>query len=160
MSGLLKPNQELGFVRDTAELERQLVKGDGIQWPGDPDLYLAQGIVEETNYGRPTGKIVARRWEVWRHCEDGIERIIGHWRMEEFDRIIFDLARMRAESSGHEDVIDRIDAGNVKAEEKIWAPGRDKLAEMMEHMAKLHHDRNNPRNVFRGIPGQNPDKQL
>jgi hypothetical protein len=157
---LLLPNNDFGWVRaDAADLDRKLREGDGIHWSGDPDLDLRQGVVEETKSGRPTGKIVARRWEVWRHCEDGIDRMIGHWRMEEFDRILFDLAAMRAESPGHVDVIDSIDAKNEANDNAIWEPWRQAQGEMLEHMAKLYHDRNNPRNVFRGLPGRNPDKQ-
>lgn len=158
---LLTPNANFGWVRaDAADLDRKLREGDGIHWSGDPDLDLRQGVVEEMRSGRPTGKIVARRWEVWRHCEDGVDRLIGHWRMEEFDRILFDLAAMRAEAPGHVDVIDSIDAKNLAAEAAIWEPWRQAQGEMLEHMAKLYHDRNNPKNVFRGMPGRNKDKQL
>lgn len=157
---LLLPNSDFGWVRaDASDLDRKLREGDGIQWSGDPDLDLRQGVVEEMRSGRPTGKIVARRWEVWRHCEDGVDRIIGHWRMEEFDRILFDLARMRAEAPGHVDVVESIDKGNAATEAAIWQKGHDAYSEMMEHMLKLWHDRNNPKNVFRGMPGLNPEKQ-
>lgn len=159
--GLLLPNVDTGWLDSRAvEIDKQLRTGDGIQWSGDPTLYLAQGVVEETRGGRPTGKIVARRYEVWRHCEDGVERIIGHWRMEEIDRIIYDLARMRAEAPGHEDIIDTIEKHEVENEKRVWEPYRQSMGALMEHMAKLHHDRNNPKQVFRGMPGSNPDKQL
>jgi hypothetical protein len=161
MERLLRPHDDLGFLRgDAPDLDRKLREGDGVGWGGDPLLELRQGVVEEMRSGRLTGKIVARRWEVWRHMENGKEEMIGHWRMEEFDRILFDLAGMRVEAPNHVDVIDKIDAANDANMERIWAPGRAKLADMMEHMAKLNHDRNNPRNVFRGMPGRNPDKQM
>jgi len=157
---LLLPNNDFGWVRaDAADLDRKLREGDGIHWSGDPDLDLRQGVIEKTRSGRPTGEIVARRWEVWRHCEDGIDRMIGHWRMEEFDRILFDLARMRADSPGHEDVVDVIERKNDENEKRIWGQWRDKQGEMMEHLAKLYHDRTQPKNVFRGMPGRNPEKQ-
>jgi len=158
---MLLPNQDFGWIRaDAADLDRKLRTGDGIQWPGDPDLDLRQGVVEEVLWGRPTGKIVARRWEVWRHCEDGIDRIVGHWRLEEFDQIIFDLARMRAESAGHEDVIERIERADATVEKANTDKFRDNYGEMLEHMSKLWHDTHEGRNVFRGMPGRNPDKQL
>jgi hypothetical protein len=157
---ILTPSEDFGWLRgDAADLERKIQKGDGLGWPGDPDMTLAQGVVEEMKYGVPTGNIVARRWEVWRHCEDGIERIIGHWRMEEFDRIVFDLTRMRADSPGHVDVVDQIEKANAENEDRIWAPARDALGEMKEHAAKLWHDTHEPKNVFRGMPGLNPEKQ-
>lgn len=158
---ILTPNGDLGFLRgDAPELDRKLREGDGIHWTGDPDLELRQGIVEEMRSGRLTGKIVARRWEVWRYCEDGVERMIGHWRMEEFDRILLDLSTMRAEAPGHKFVDDAINEANAANEERVWQPYREKMFELKEHMGKLIHDRTQPKNVFRGMPGQNPDKQL
>jgi hypothetical protein len=88
------------------------------------------------------------------------QQLVTPNRNEEFDRIIFDLAHMRAEAPGHEDVIDQIERHEVENEERVWQPYREKQHEMMEHMIKLWHDRNNPKNVFRGMPGSNPDKQL
>jgi hypothetical protein len=158
---ILTPSDSFGWIRaDAADLDRKLREGDGIQWTGDPLLELRQGVVEKMSSGRPTGEIVARRWEVWRACEDGVDRMIGHWRMEEFDRILFDLARMRAESPSHVDVVDSIEAANVENEKRIWKPFRDSQGEMLEHAAKLWHDTNNPKNVFRQMPGRNKDKQL
>lgn len=158
---ILLPNNDMGWIRsDAADLDRKLREGDGIQWSGDPSLDLRQGVVEETRSGRPTGNIVARRWEVWRHCEDGIDRLVGHWRMEEFDRICYDLARMRAEAPGHEDVIDSIERKEKAKEAEASAKFRDSYGEMLEHLSKLWHDRNLGRNVFRGMPGRNPDKQM
>lgn len=158
---ILTPSDSFGWIRgDAADLDKKLRIGDGIHWTGDPDLDLRQGVVEKMVWGRPTGEIVARRWEIWRHCEDGIDRMIGHWRMEEFDRILFDLARMRAESPGHVDVVDSIEKGNNENEKRIWQPFRDSQGELLEHAAKLYHDTHGPRNVFRGMPGLNPEKQL
>jgi hypothetical protein len=158
---VLLPNSDFGWIRaDAKDLDLKLRTGDGIQWSGDPNLELRQGVVEEVKWGRPTGKIVARRWEVWRHCEDGIDRSIGHWRMEEFDRILFDLAKMQAGVRGHENVIDAIERDEV-AREKVQSDRfADSYGGMLEHMAKLWHDRNEGRNVFRGMPGQNPDRQM
>ncbi len=152
MSGVLHPHQELGWVRDTTDLVNQLHNGDGIHWPGDPDLSLHQGVISNRQ-----GKILARRWEVWRHCEDGQDRMIGHWRMEEYDRIIFDLARMRAESPGHVNVTDRIDAHNAEIEAANSRKFRDSMGEMLEHQAKLQHDLTEGRNVFRQMPGFKKD---
>lgn len=161
MPGIVLPDDATGWLDSRAvDVDKQLRAGDGIQWSGDPSLYLAQGVVEETRGGRPTGKIVARRYEVWRYCEDGMERMIGHWRMEEIDRIIFDMARMRAEAPGHEDVVDVIERHERENEERVWKPYRESQGEMMEHLVRLWHDRNNPRNTFRQMPGRNPDKQL
>lgn len=157
---ILTPTEGFGWLRgDAPDLDRKLRAGDGLAWAGDPDLDLRQGVVEEVRSGRPTGNIVARRWEVWRHCEDGLDRMVGHWRMEEFDRILFDLTRMRVDSPGHVDSVDHIEAHNVANEERLWAPGHEALANAHEHLAKLWFDRNHPKQKFRGIPGLNPEKQ-
>lgn len=158
---LLTPSDQFGWVRaDAADLAAKLRAGDMLGWPGDPDLDLRQGVVEEVKWGRPTGKIVARRWEVWRHCEDGVDRMIGNWRMEEFDRIIFDLTHMRAEAPKKEAAIDRIERLNDENEKAVWEPFRQSQGAMIEHYAKLYHDTHGPKNVFRGMPGLNPEKQL
>lgn len=157
---LLLPNSDFGWVRsDAADLDRKLRDGDGIHWSGDPNLELRQGVIEEVKWGRPTGKIVARRWEVWRHCEDGTDQQIGHWRMEEFEQILFDLSRMRAGAPGHENVIDVIEKHEAENDKRIWGQWRESQGAMLEHLSKLYHDTHEPKNVFRGMPGLNPEKQ-
>lgn len=159
---LLKPNTDLGWIRNTSELERQLVKGDGISWPGDPDLSLSQGVIQAQGTGWDdslkrivrNGDIVARRWEVWRHTESGEDVMLGYWRIEEYDQIIWDLARMRADAPGHVDVADRLDAADDAKQAVESAKFRDTYGAMFEHAARLEHDRNNPQVTFRGIPGR------
>lgn len=96
---------------------------------------------------------MARRYEVWRHCEDGQERRIAHWRMEERDRIIWDLARMRAEAPGHEDINDVLDRGNAAVEQANADAFRDSYGEMLDHAMRLAHDTTQPGHTFRGMPG-------
>ena len=140
---------EAGFLHSgTDDLARLLVIGDGMGWPGDPRLDLRIGVIKEKATGR-----IGRRYEVWRTNEDGTETRIGHWKIEEFDRILFDLTRMRMDSPGHVSAEAEIDAHNAAIEAKRSDEARDALGEMMEHAAKLHHDTTQPRNVFRGIPG-------
>lgn len=149
MTSPLTFNPEIGWLHSGAEeLDRQLRDGDGMGWPGDPRLSLSVGVLEH----RLT-RAVGRRYEVWRHNEDGTDTIIAHWRLEDFDRILFDLAKMRLDAPGHVDTQDEIDKHNAAIEADIDAKAKDSLGEMMEHAAKLHHDTNNPRNVFRQMPG-------
>lgn len=149
--GILTPQGETGWLHAGAELlDTQLRDGDGMGWPGDPRLDLRVGVVQATIQGkRRTG----RRYEVWRRNEDGTETIVGHWRLEEFDRILFDMMRARMDTPGFVPVEERIDAHNAEIEDRIDREAKDSLGEMMEHAAKLQHDTENPRNVFRGIPG-------
>lgn len=139
---------------DAADLEMKLKLGDGVLFAGDPDLELRMAIIERRKYGRPDG-IVARRYEVWRHCEDGQERMIGHWRLEEFGQILQDVALMSAAARGRAPgVEERIDKANAEVEKAQTDQFVDAVGETLEHALRLHHDTENPRNIFRGIPGQ------
>lgn len=161
-SALHVPDSDAGWSRaDAPELDRKLREGDGLGFPGDPALYLGQGVVTsrkrqqhpKTGAWLYPGDIIARRWEVWRHCEDGVDRIIGHWPEHDFDRIIFDLAPMRLDAPNRVSSEDAIDAHNAEIEDKNSREAKDVIGEATEHLAKLVHDRTQPRNVFRGIPG-------
>lgn len=144
------------------ETDRMLREGDGMGWPGDPALYLSMGTLtaNKTGYNKQcnkvvrAGDIIARRYEVWRHTEDGEDVLIGTWRLEEFDRILFDLAPLRLDSPGHVDTIDAIDEHNNKIIKENDDKYVDSMMQVLDHQLHLWHDLNNPRNVFRGIPGR------
>jgi hypothetical protein len=163
---LYRTHELVGYMHaDAPELDRKLRDGDGIFWTGDPRLYLAMGIVQANRrmwveelgrYVNP-GEVVARSYEVWRHGEDGREHLIGRWRVEEFDRILMDLAPMRLDSPGHKDTLDEIDKHNAKLEKAASDQMKEALAEGLEHQLKLWHDRTQPKNVFRGLPGLRKD---
>ncbi len=152
--GLLVNHPEAGFVHGEAEeLDRKLRQGDGVLWGGDSRLYLAVGVLEDRSVQPPR---IGRRYEVRREMEDGSDQLIGHWRLEEFDRILFDLAPMKAavdRPGSVPDVIERIDADNAKLEAEISTEIRDNLGGAMEHAAKLLHDTTEPGNVFRQVGG-------
>jgi hypothetical protein len=166
---LYKTSAEIGgFVHsDASALADKLVLGDGLGWPGDPRLELRMGIrcakrtMFDPNVRRTVqkGEVVARRYEVWRVNEDGSETPVGHWLLEEFDRILFDLTRMRSESPGHVDIGEAATATNDALEAAAGKAFAETTAEVKEYATKLIHDRNNPANTFRGIPGRNPEKQ-
>ena len=159
---LYRTHERTGYMHaDAPELDRKLREGDGIFWTGDPRLYLSMGIVtaerrvwvdELGRYAQP-GEVIARRYEVWRHGEDGRDHLIGTWRLEEFDRILMDLAPLRLDSPGHVDTIEAIDKHNEALERENSRKLKETLMEGLEHQIKLWHDLHNPKNVFRGIPG-------
>lgn len=166
MPGVLRPSADLDWVRaDAEDLDRKLREGDGILWAGDPDLELRQGVVQaqrrvqhpKTGAWLNRGDIIARRWEVWRHCEDGVDRKIGGWRMEEFDRILMDIAGMRLGAPNTTPVLDRIDAANAEMEAKASKLYRDAMGEALEHGAKLFHDTTFGPNTFRQVGGLRDD---
>lgn len=153
---------DAGFVQsEAAEVDRKLREGDGLGFPGDPRLSLGVGVLTapkrmyapEVKRVVNRGEVVARRYEVWRYCEDGEDRIIGSWPLENLQMILPELSKARLDSPGHEDATTRIDQANKELEDKASRQIKDSAGEMMEHALKLDHDRNNPRNVFRGIGG-------
>lgn len=115
-------------------------------------MWLGRGVVTDRR-----GREVARRLEVWRTCEDGQDRLIGHWHPGEQFRVLYDLTRMRAESPGHVEVTDVIDAANAEVEYQQSRRFQDAAGEALEHGARLFHDQNNPRNRFRQMPGRRKD---
>lgn len=166
MSGLFRTDLETGFVHaDADELDRKLREGDGLLWSGDPRLYLGMGILTapqsrwEEKLGRRVqkGDIVARRYEVWRHTEDGEDVLIGHWQLSEFDRILVDLAPMRLDSPGHVDALDEIDKHNAKLEKAAGDAFVANGVEAMAHALDVWHDTENPKHTFRGMPGSRDD---
>ena len=143
---LYLPNDATGYMHAGAvELDRKLKEGDGLIWAGDPDLDLHMGVVTE----RATGQIKARCYEVWRYCEDGQERMIGRWRLEEFDRILLDVSIMKAGATGRiTDAQTRIDAANAATEKDQQDKFVDKLGETLDHALRLEHDREEGLNRF------------
>lgn len=165
---LYKTNPDLGgFVHsDAAETDRKLREGDGILWQGDPKLELRMGILtaKVTGYHAQCkrnvrkGEVIARRYEVWRHTELGTDEMLGHWTLEEYDRILVDMAGMRLDSPGHVDTGSKVDANNDAVTDAAATEYAEHLGEMGEHLGKLYHDRTQPKNVFRQMPGTRDDE--
>lgn len=153
----------IGYIRsEDKELDRQLREGDGLVWSGDPSLELRYGIASAPRrMQHPTtgkwlnrGDMIAKRYEVWTHTPDGEDEPIGHWTIEEFDRILFDIAGMKAGFEGKRpDVIERIDLANAKVEKAQVDQFRDRYGEMYDHAARLAHDISNPQTTFRQMGG-------
>lgn len=156
-SRLLRPNVAAGFIEAAAEgIDRMLREGDILMWPGDPDLSLNMGYVQMEKrawvpqLGRYAnkGEVITRRYEVWRHCEDGVDRIIGTWNPDHIDRIIPDLARMRLGSPGHVDTIKAIDDHNDALREANSRETREVMAEVKEYATKLVVEREEGKSFF------------
>lgn len=124
------------------DLDRRLRQPDGMGWPGDPDLWLGIGVLSQG------GRQVGHRIEVWRHCEDGLDRMIGSWHPKEQHQVIYDLTRMRPDSPGFEpatDRLDREDAERARKSDEEWAENMDAL---LAHAKAIHRERHNPRDKF------------
>lgn len=160
--GLLTPSNDLGYLHgDAPELDRKLREGDGLAWQGDPALWLQVGVLTakrpgfDENLKRHVnrGDIVARRYEVWRHTEQGEDVMIGHWKIEEFDKILFDLVSMDPRSRGHVPVEERLLKAEAAKEKEESDKFRDAIGPMLEHQMLLAHDTANPKTKFRQVGG-------
>lgn len=161
--------RDVGYVRaDDKELDRKLREGDGVGWSGDPRLELRYGVLtapkrmQHPATGRwlNRGDLVAKRYEVWDAVD---EQMIGHWTVEEFDRILFDVSRMKAGAMGRIDGVEaRIDKHNAKMDKDANDRFRDAYGSFAEHYLQLWHDRNNPKKTFRQVGGsdERPDRNL
>lgn len=138
---LLTPNGAV--APEWQDLARKLNEGDGIQWTGDPRLWLGIGVLKNTVTGKE-----GRRLEVWRDNEDGTTALVGHWLPAEQIRVCYDLARMRVEAPGHVDVITRIDAHNDAKEKADTQTYLDTMGPAYEHAARLFHERTEGKNRF------------
>ena len=101
----------------------------------------------------PKGAVVAQRLEVWRTTENHGYQRIGTWHPDEAPFIIKHLVQMDPSRPRHESVLDRIDKHNAMIEEAAAQAYVDVAMEAHEHLARIGHDLNEPRNIFRGMPG-------
>jgi hypothetical protein len=96
----------------------------------DPDLEVRIGVIADEG-----GREVDRRFEVWRHCEDGQDRRIGSWRSDEVSSIVADVAVMRAGATGRTgSAVDRIEAHNARTEAAKAAWEEEVLAAIQDHL--------------------------
>lgn len=129
------------------ELATKLTNGDGLGWPGDPNLFLEIGVLVQRN--RATGQErVGRQLQVWRHNEDGSKTMVGHWRPDEQMKVCFDLAQMRVDAPGHIPVEKKIDDANAAKEKDLSTQAQESMIQTLDHALRLHHDRTQPRNTF------------
>lgn len=166
--GLMINRRDVGYIRaDDKQLDRKLREGDGILWRGDPDLELRYGVLtapkrmQHPATGRwlNRGDLVAKRYEVWAVTPDGAEEMLGFWRIEEFDRILYDVVNMKAGFEGRMPTAeDRIDARNAQLEREQQSAFQDAYGQLLDHYYRLWHDRNNPKTTFRQVGGTRDEK--
>lgn len=151
-----------GFVHaEAGELARKLQQGDGILWAGDPRLELGMGTLEAPAsmwyppFGRRVkkGEVLARCYIVMRNNEDGTTTPVGQWRLEDFDRILMDIAPLRLDSPGHVDTLAAIDAHNDALEKERDATAVGVMMEDNEHRMKLWADTTQGKTMFRQVGG-------
>lgn len=136
-------------------------------WRGDPRLSLHVAVISagKSGYSSKVGRYVtagqalAYRYEVWRHLEDGTDERIITCGMDELHTLLPKLCKMDPRSPGFEDTFEAAVKANDAEHKRRGDAIKEAHGEMTEHLFKLWHDRNNPKTTFRGLPGQNPDKQ-
>lgn len=156
-----------GYVRsEDAELDRQLREGDGLVWKGDPSLSLAYGLLlapkrmQHPVTGRwlNRGDLIAKRYEVYTHTPDGEDTLLSHWKMDEFGRILFDIAGMKAGFEGRAPTAEeRIDKNNAAVEKASTDQFRDHYAAMYEHAHSIIQEKLVGKMTHRQVGGTNED---
>jgi len=147
---LFVPRARGDFVlHDEDRIRRELQDGNpSVGWPGDRRLMLVQKVIRLRSPGG--GHRTGRRWEVWRACEDGQDRFIGSWPLDQSHRIIPDLAKMRAErpGGGADERLAEIDRHNQALEADRQRQAEEAWLQMLEHMAWAEARLSGPRTVF------------
>lgn len=124
-------------------LADKLVQGDGIiGWKGDPRLSLFCGVLAapKTGYSKRAGRyvregeVLARRWEVWRHNEDGTDARLISRPLEKLHEIIPELCVMDPRNPGHTGTMDRIEQHNDKIDAEREYDIGQAVGEMTEHL--------------------------
>lgn len=142
------PHPTLGYVpSDLEQLERDLQVADDL-------LFVQVGIIKHPVLGE------GRRIEVWRACEDGRNRMVAHFRMEERGKVAAEVAALRVESPGHVDTLTKVEAANEATDKARADAFVDAAMTPMDHLARLQHDRNNPNVTFRQVGGMRDEKKV
>lgn len=142
---------------EAQQLSEWLVKGKPeLGWRGDPRLSLHIGILTAKTHGRShktgrfhrAGDVVAYRYEVWRHNEDGTDTELFHREAKDWHQIIPKLVGLDPRTPGHVDTATEIETNNAKIEKDKTTAYREAHGEMAEHLWKLVADRQNGRSTF------------
>lgn len=147
-------------------VDRELREGFApLGWRGDPRLSLHVGVLTAKEGGTRDGRwysrgdVVAMRVEVHRHNEDGTDTPILQRPMDRWHEIIPELVKIDPASPMFKNTMDVIEKHNDAIDRERGRAIAEARGEMTEHLWKLVSDRQNGRSTFRGLPGQNPEKQ-
>src|ERR1051326_5753583 len=123
MAGLQVPyttpgGHQMLISNDHLDIARRLQQGDPTcAWPGDPRMFVV------FNYDR-------ERYEVWRRCEDNVDRIISSWVPREFDARV--IVHTSQNDTRLHDVLERVDKHN----EQLQRSRERELKQIEEELAK------------------------
>lgn len=134
-------------------------------WRGDPRLSLRIGIVKAASAGvyhgksRRQGDVIARRYEIWRHNEDGTDTNILYRKFSEFDTIIKDLIKLDPRTPGFVDSMTRTLQANEREHKASATAIGEAKGEAIEHLWSIVQRERHGRLTHRGIPGRDPNRQ-
>jgi hypothetical protein len=136
-------------------------------WRGDPRLFLGIGVVTASKHGTDPhtgnfyrkGDVVAHAYQVWRHNEDGTDKLVLQRRSDEWERIIPAMVGVDLNTPGRTDVMDDVIKENAAVEKANTDEWAGHYREQTEHLWRLVGERTYGRNTTYQVPGRNPDKQ-
>lgn len=87
---------------DMLNICQRVQEGDAtIGWAGDPNMFVSFNNV-------------VQKYEIWRRCEDGLDRMVKSWDPDKFDqRVLMDL---RDTDTWRIDVLKKMDDENARIE--------------------------------------------
>lgn len=139
-----------GYVNpEWADLAKKITNGDGLNWRGDPDLWLGLGVIEHPKTHRR-----GHRLEVWRHTTQGEDVMLSSWHPSEQWRICYDLAQMDPRSPGHTALADRLDAADAATEKAYDDKRAEALIDALDHASRVHVAKHEPGFKFPQMPGR------
>lgn len=133
-------------------------------WKGDPRLELRIGVLtaakDGTKKGRyyRKGEVMAHRFEVYRHTEEGKDTIILSRSAKDWHEIIPELVKMDPRTPGHESMIDLVDRANRAIEKTQDDMMHDVYGEAFDYTARLAADREWGPSTFRQVGGLRDEK--
>lgn len=145
-------------------LADDLVDGNpAFGWKGDPRLYLQVGVLTAAKTGQRNGKwykegeMMARRYEVWRHNEDGTDLRILSRDLTHLHEILPALVKIDPRTPGHEATMDRIERENAVIDKHREQAIGEAVGEMTEHLWNVVSERENGKQTHFQVGGSRDD---
>jgi len=147
---------------EAQEVDRWLRDGNPtLGWRGDPRLSLAVGVLTASRNGvdprtkkfHRAGDVLARRYEVVRHCEDGTDQRIMQRPLTKLHEIIPALNGIDPRTPAFEPVMDVVEREDAQKQKDVEYKIGQAIGEQREHLWKLVADRQNGLTTFRQMGG-------
>ena len=141
-------------------LAQWLVKGKPeLGWRGDPRLSLHIGVLVAAKNGTRAGKhyrkgdVVAFRYEVHRHNEDGTDTEILHRAAAQWHEIIPALIDIDPRTPGFKPTMDKVEAANKIEHREAEYAMEQAYGEANEHLWNIVREREGGKTFFGQVQG-------